>query len=212
MLVRTLETAVHGRYLFEDRGAERLLVGFHGYAETADTHLAELEKIPGIERWSVVSVQALHPFYTRSGSIVASWMTSLDRELAIEDNLGWVRRVLTDLPAPRTLVLAGFSQGATMAARAAAYVRLAGGPAAGLILLGGDIPPEIHEDPSAALPSTLLARGTTDDWYTDEKFKKDLSFLEARAQGGVRPLVFAGGHEWTDEFRTAAAQFLSSHS
>lgn len=208
MLVRTLETAIHGRYLFEDRGAERLLVGFHGYAETAETHLAELEKIPGIERWSVASVQALHPFYTRSGSIVASWMTSLDRELAIEDNIGWVRRVLSDLPAPRTLVFAGFSQGATMAARAAGYA----GPAAGLMLLGGDVPPEMHEDPSVLLPPTLLARGMTDDWYTDEKFKKDLKFLEANAKGGVRPLVFAGGHEWTDELRTAAAQFLSSRS
>lgn len=203
MLTRTQETAVHGRYLFEDRGAERLLVGFHGYAETAEMHLAELEKIPGIERWSVASVQALHPFYTRSGSIVASWMTSLDRELAIQDNIGWVRRVLTELPEPRTLVFAGFSQGATMAARAAAYA----GPAAGLILLGGDLPPEIHDDPHVALPSTLLARGETDDWYTDEKFKKDLKFLEAK--GGVRPLVFAGGHEWTDELRTAASQFLS---
>lgn len=204
MLARTLETSVHGRYLFEDRGAERLLIGFHGYAETAETHLAELEKIPGIERWSVASVQALHPFYTRSGSIVASWMTSLDRELAIEDNIGWVRRVLAELPAPRTLVFAGFSQGATMAARAAAYA----GPAAGLILLGGDIAPEIHEDPQVVLPPALLARGETDDWYTDEKFKKDLKFLGTK--GGVRPLVFAGGHEWTDEFRTAAAQFLSS--
>jgi predicted esterase len=208
MLVRTLETAIHGRYLFEDRGAERLLVGFHGYAETAETHLAELEKIPGIDRWSVASVQALHPFYTRSGNIVASWMTSLDRELAIEDNIGWVRRVLSDLPAPQTLVFAGFSQGATMAARAAGYA----GPAAGLMLLGGDVPPEMHEDPSVVLPPTLLARGVTDEWYTDEKFKKDLKFLKANAKGGVRPLVFAGGHEWIDEFRTAAAQFLSSLS
>ncbi len=207
MISRTLETAVHGRYLFEDRGADRLLVGFHGYAETAETHLAELEKIDGIERWSVASVQALHPFYTRSGSIVANWMTSLDRELAIADNISWVRRVLAELPTPQTLVFAGFSQGATMAARAAAYVS----KAAGLILLGGDIPPDVHEDPQAVLPPTLLARGITDDWYTEEKFNKDFKFLNA-TKNGVRSLVFAGGHEWTDEFRTAAAQFLSSRS
>jgi predicted esterase len=205
MTARTLETAVHGRYLFEDRGAERLLVGFHGYAESAETHLAELEKIAGIERWSVASVQALHPFYTRSGSIVASWMTSQDRELAIADNIGWVRRVLADLPASRTLVFGGFSQGATMAARAAAYA----GPAAGLILLGGDIPAEIHDDSTAAMPPTLLARGITDDWYTDEKFKQDLKFLETRTR--VTQCVFEGGHEWTDDFRAAASQFLHSY-
>ena len=27
MIIRTLETTVHGRYLFQDRGAERLLIG-----------------------------------------------------------------------------------------------------------------------------------------------------------------------------------------
>jgi predicted esterase len=204
MIDRTLETAVHGRYLYEDRGAERLLVGFHGYAETAEIHMAELEKLPGIERWSVASVQALHPFYTRSGSIVASWMTSLDRDLAIADNIAYVCRVLASLPAPRTLVFAGFSQGATMAARAAA----SSGSAAGLIMLGGDIPPAIHEDPGAVLPPVLLARGERDDWYTEEKFKKDLSFLEGKAQ--VTSCVFDGGHEWTDAFRVEAGTFLAA--
>jgi predicted esterase len=204
MIARTLETAVHGRYLYEDRGGERLLVGFHGYAETAEIHLAELEQIPGIERWSVASIQALHPFYTRTGSIVASWMTKLDRDLAIADNISYVRRILASLPTPRTLAFIGFSQGATMAARAAAYA----GPAAGLILLGGDIPPDIHDDPRATLPPLLLARGDRDDWYTDEKFKKDLSYLEGKAP--VTSCAFAGGHEWTDAFRGAAGKFLAA--
>jgi predicted esterase len=207
MIMRTLETAVHGRYLYEDRGPERLLVAFHGYAEVAETMLAEVSKIGGIDRWSVASIQALHPFYARGGSsIVASWMTSLDRELAIADNIGWVRRVLADLPRPQRLVFLGFSQGATMAARAAACA----GPAAGLILLGGDIPPEMHDDPDAVLPPVLLARGTTDDWYTSEKFNKDLNYLQARTR--VTPLVFEGGHEWTDAFREAAAEFLANRS
>jgi len=204
MIARTLETAVHGRYLYDDRGPERLLVGFHGYAETAEIHLAELEKIPGIERWSVASVQALHPFYTRSGSIVASWMTSLDRDLAVADNIAYVRRIMASLGTPQTVVFAGFSQGATMAARAAAYA----GPAAGLIMLGGDLPPDIHADPSVVLPPLLLARGERDDWYTEEKFKKDLSYLEGKAQ--VKSCVFAGGHEWTDTFRGAAGAFLAA--
>ena len=197
MIARTLETAVHGRYLYEDRGEERLLVGFHGYAETAEIHLEELGKIPGIERWSVASVHALHPFYTRSGSILASWMTSLDRDLAIADNIAYARRILASLPVPRTLVFFGFSQGATMAARAAAHA----GPAAGLILLGGDIPPDVR---GRNLPPLFLARGIRDEWYTEEKFNEDLKFFQP-----VRTLVFDGGHEWTDEFREAAGDFLT---
>jgi len=201
MLIRTIETTTHGRYLLEDRGPDRLLMGFHGYAETADLHLAELEKIPGIDRWSVASVQALHPFYMRSGQAVANWMTSIDRELAIADNIAYVQRILAAVP-HATLVFAGFSQGASMAARAAAYASRSDG----LILLGGDIPPEIKNDSAVTLPPVLLARGEADDWYTDEKFTNDFKYLETTTR--VTPLVFAGGHEWTDPFRAAAAEFL----
>ena len=199
MQVRHVTTTVHGRFLHADRGGERLLVGFHGYAETAEAHLEQLEKIPGIGAWSVVAVQALHPFYTRSGAVVATWMTSLDRELAIEDNLRYVRSVVSAIT-HRTLEFLGFSQGASMAARAAAHI-----PSHGLIILGGDIPPEVKARDWQP-PPVLLARGAADDWYTGEKFKDDLSFLEPRTQ--VTELVFDGGHEWSDAFRAAAGEFL----
>ncbi len=201
MRIANVPATVHGRYLYEDRGPERLLVGFHGYAETADVNFAELQKLPGIERWSVVSIQALHPFYTRTGEVVANWMTKLDRELAIADNLAYVANVLAQLPAPRQLVFTGFSQGASMAARAAAHI-----PCAGLMLLGGDVPPEVKID-GARMPPVLLARGTRDDWYTAEKFDADVAFLSPRTE--VTQCVFDGGHEWTDAFRAAAGEFLS---
>lgn len=206
MQVRHVSTTIHGRFLHVDRGAERLLVGFHGYAETAEPHLEELEKIPGIGEWSVAAVQALHPFYTRSGAVVANWMTKQDRELAIEDNIRYVQQVIHALPRPRTLVFLGFSQGAAMAIRAAAY---AGAHPAGLILLGGEIPPELMDDLSLQFPPVLLGRGTRDEWYTDEKFKKDLSFLETKTR--VTRCVFAGGHEWVDAFREACGEFLRTN-
>lgn len=204
MLIANVAATVHGRYLYEDRGAERLLVGFHGYGETADVNFGELGKIAGVEGWSVASIQALHPFYTRSGDVVASWMTRLDRELAVEDNLAYVRNVLASLAAPRRLVFSGFSQGASMAARAAAHVECAG-----LIMLGGDVPPEVKSD-GGPLPPVLLARGARDDWYTAEKFEADLAFLRTRTH--VTPWLFDGGHEWSDAFRAAAAEFLAEVS
>lgn len=200
MLTVTVPATVHGRYLYEQRAVERLLIGFHGYAEVAETNLAELSRIRGVEHWSVASVQALHPFYTRSGEIVANWMTSLDRELAVEDNIEYVRNVLASIPKPRFLVFSGFSQGASMAARAAAAI-----PASGLIMLGGDLPPEAKRD-DALLPPVLLARGIRDDWYTETKFEADRKFLEERSE--VSLCVFDGGHEWSDAFREAAAEFL----
>jgi predicted esterase len=202
MTVATIATTVHGRYLHEDRGPERLLVGFHGYAETADVSLAAMAEIPGIGEWSLLAIQALHPFYTKTGAVVASWMTSLDRELAMADNIDYIRRVIAAVPPAKTLVYLGFSQGASMAARAAAFAT----PAAGLILLGGDVPPDVKDDPAVKLPPVLVGRGKLDDWYSEEKFNKDLSFLQAKTR--VTPCVFEGGHEWTDAFRTAASEFL----
>ena len=204
MNIKTIPATVHGRFLYENRGEERLLCGFHCYAETAERHMEELRKLPGIEDWSLVAVQALHPFYTRAGDIVASWMTSLDRELAIADNIAYVRSVLDSLPRPRTLVFLGFSQGAPMASRAAAHAA----PSSGLILLGGDIPPDVKE-PGVNLPPILLARGKKDEWYSGEKFKNDLKFLESRSDATI--YEFEGGHEWTEGFREKASAFLRSH-
>ena len=200
--IRTVATTIHGRYLVRDGPPERLLVGFHGYGETADAHIAELRQIPGIERWTAVAVQALHPFYvSRTGMIVASWMTGLDRELAIEDNRAYVRSVVAQFPPPRQLVFLGFSQGAAMAYRAAA-----GSNATGVIALGGDVPPEVIEA-RPKLPPVLIGRGIREEWYTDEKLQKDLRFL--REVTSVSTCVFDGGHEWTGEFRDAAGEFLT---
>ena len=203
MLTANVAATVHGRYLYEPRG-ERLLVGFHGYAETAESNFAELQKIAGIDGWSLLSIQALHPFYSRGGTVVASWMTSQDRELAIADNLSYVRAVLDAVPRPAQLVFSGFSQGAAMAARAAVHLGCDG-----LVLLGGDVPPDVKRD-DARLPPVLLARGVRDEWYTAEKFQADLEWLEPRTH--VTRCAFTGGHEWSDAFREAVAEFVTGFS
>ena len=207
--VHTIEARTHGRFLVQPPrcvGPAPLLVGFHGYAETAGDHLDALRSIPGTDEWLLVSVQALHPFYTRKERVVASWMTRDDRLLAIADNVEYIGRVLArvhaDHPTDRTLVFSGFSQGGAMAYRAAAHHQ-----ADGLIVLAADVPPDIVDKPAVPLPPVLLGRGTRDDWYTESKEAADRAAL---APSGVRVdlCVFDGGHEWTDTFRTATAEFL----
>jgi predicted esterase len=205
----TIEARTHGRYLLRvpnAGGPWPLLVGFHGYAETAGDHMEALEAIPGTEHWLLVSVQALHPFYTRKDRVVASWMTRDDRELAIADNIDYVGRVLNRINADHwvdsTLVFAGFSQGGAMAYRAASNFR-----ADGLIVLAADVPPDVITQRAVPLPPVLLGRGTNDEWYTDAKEAADRAAL-ARIGPRVEMCVFEGGHEWTDTFREAAANFL----
>jgi predicted esterase len=215
--VHILPAGTHGRYVVRDvaRGdpAAGLLVGFHGYAQNAATMLADLETIPGVARWRIASVQALHRFYHKSGDVVASWMTSEDRELAIADNIAYVGAVLDRVRPPAEgapvgrrppVVFAGFSQGVAMAYRAAA--RLPG--CDGVIVLAGDLPPDVR-DAATALPPVLLGRGGGEQWYTREKLRADLDCLRAAAVD-VTLCEFDGGHEWTDPFRRAAATFLEA--
>jgi predicted esterase len=207
--LETIEARTHGRFLARPprvRGPWPLLLGFHGYAETAGDHMDALRTIPGTEQWLLVSVQALHPFYTRKDRVVASWMTRDDRELAIADNLDYVGRVLDRVraahPVGHAVVFSGFSQGAAMAYRAAATHR-----ADGVIILAGDVPPDVSDGRDAVLPPVLLGRGTRDEWYTEAKEAADRAAL-ARIDARVEMCVFDGGHEWTDAFRDAAASFL----
>ena len=209
--VRHLATPVHGRFLVEAPSDPRscpLLVGFHGYGASAEKHLNELRKIPGASQWVLCAVQALHPFYNRTGEVIASWMTRQDRELCIEDNVRYVAGVVEELkrtlPVGDRLVFLGFSQGAAMAYRAAAG---SGHRCHGLVVLGGDVPPELDERDLAGFPPVLLGRGSSEEWYDAAKMEHDVEILRRKGID-VRPVVFTGGHEWTNEFRAAAGEFL----
>ena len=164
--------------------------------------MTALERIPNVDGWLLVAVQALHPFYTKNERIVASWMTRQDRDLAIADNIAYVRSVVTDVSGqfPTSLIVfAGFSQGVAMAYRAAAHI-----PSAGVIALAGDVPPDVTQK----LPDVLIGRGTADTWYTGEKAATDVARLTGLARG-VETCEFEGGHEWTDAFTAAAGAFLN---
>ena len=212
--VHTIAATTHGRYLVaraDGPGPAPLLVGFHGYGEHAERHLAELDRIPGSARWTRVAVQALHRHYSEGARhVVGSWMTRQDRELAIADNIAYVRAVIDEVraryPTNGTLVCCGFSQGVAMAYRAAARC---GHPCRGIIALGADSPPELRGDPAVAWPPVLIGRGRTDTWYTPEKLDADVAALRG-AGAIVESLVFDGGHEWTDDFRAAAGRFLAA--
>ena len=94
-------------------------------------------------------------------------MTKQDRELAIADNIAYVRRVIdavrAEFPTRDALVFAGFSQGVAMAFRAAAHVQ-----ASGLIVVGGDVPPDVAAGTPVQLPPVLYGRGRDDALYAAE--------------------------------------------
>ena len=204
-------TPTHGRYLVDapdGAGPFPVLLGFHGYGESADVHLAQLARLDPHHRWLRVSVQGLHRFYTKGDRVVASWMTREDRREAIADNLAYAaavrQAVARDDRAGAVAVVVGFSQGAAQAYRTAAD---AGRSCHGVIALGGDVPPDVATA-AATLPPVLIGRGVRDEWYSAAKLGADVATLEGQGVA-VTVCEFDGGHEWGDPFVAAASAWLT---
>jgi predicted esterase len=164
-----------------------------------------------------VSVEGLHRFYaSRMGQapnaqeIVASWMTRRQRELMIADNVTYVNGVLgaiaEEFGEPPATIHVGFSQGASMAYRAAALGRQ---PAAAVVALGGDVPPDLEDSRLALIPAVLIGWGVRDRFYDAAKREADEQRLRAV---GVRVMVIEldAGHAWTAAFTADAARWISA--
>lgn len=207
-----VEASIHGRVLLSDPSAgahQGLLVGFHGYAENAKTQFDRLLPVAA-QGWLICSIQALHPFYTRTdGEVVASWMTRLDRELAIAENLEYVSAVLerigSGFSAPPEQVFCGFSQGAAIAYRAAV---LQPPRTVSVAAIGGDVPPELDRDALGRLKTVLVARGLRDRHYSAENMDEDLRRL-ALAEVPICTFSYDGAHQWQDVLAPRIRQFLA---
>jgi predicted esterase len=207
-LIRTLRAETHGRYLVDIPDLSRAtLVGFHGYKENADIHLAVLRRIVGDRPIGLISIQGLHRFYSSGGTVVASWMTKEDREHAIADNVAYVGKVLTmvadEFGMTRPMIYVGFSQGVAMAFRAAALVQR---PCDGVVALASDVPPDVAPL-AGSLPKVLLGRGDTDEFYPAGQAAKDLELLRT-AEVPVTEHVFEGGHQWSPVFIEKCGAFV----
>lgn len=187
------------------------MVGFHGYGEQASIQLDRLRGLNISTRFDLVSIQALHRFYAKGGeATAASWMIKEDRELLIQDNVAYVHAVLAEVArecgAPTAVVFAGFSQGASMAYRAAA---LCAGEAWGVLAVGGDVPPELNETQLSRIPRVLIGAGTRDQWFTPDRCAADAGRLR-RAGVQVDVAELDAGHQWTPELAARATSWLAA--
>jgi len=134
-------------------------------------------------------------------------MTSRDREQHIEENVCYVDAVIERLRSlycvNDTLGFHGFSQGTGMACRAALLGRHRAGH---IMLLGGDIPPELSV--TDRMGSVHLARGCRDRLYSRERYERDSARLQ---EGGIAFVAsdFIGSHRANEAYFNAAGAFLA---
>jgi predicted esterase len=104
-----------------DNNTKYIWIVIHGYAQTADAFLNSFDCL-GNEHF-VIAPEGLNKFYSRgfSGSPVASWMTSLERENEITDYTNYLNLLteslnLSSYSNAKQIVL-GFSQGVSTQTR-----------------------------------------------------------------------------------------------
>jgi predicted esterase len=202
----TIPVQTHGHYLLDDSLADSslLIIGFHGYAESAAIQMQRLQvaRIPGAR---LCSIQGLHCFY-RGKQIAASWMTSHQREQCIDDNVHYIDEVIDAISKNHQhtqLVFVGFSQGAAMAYRAACHGRH---PCHGIFINGGDIPPDVAPLLSR-LPRLCIVRGEDDTAYDAMQLDSDVQRL---GQQPHQVHTLAGGHTWTGECNKVLNIFIGN--
>lgn len=103
------------------RQIDDLWLLFHGYAQTAPEFFDAAGPLLDASGFDAIAPEGPSRFYARSGrgDVVASWMTSVEREAEIAEYLRFFENLLTDIDIPPTsrLHLLGFSQGVATALR-----------------------------------------------------------------------------------------------
>jgi predicted esterase len=189
------------RYLTrgEIETAEEVWFVVHGYSMLASVFLKWFEPVARPGRL-LVAPEALSRAYFEEGGgrrVGASWMTKEDRDVEIEDYVGYLdllaARILGALPAVPRIQVHAFSQGTATACRWVAFGRIR---PERLVLWSGGVPPDLPLDRyGAALTGAglTLAVGTRDKFITPADVDREQARLAA---AGLTPVVhrFGGGH------------------
>jgi len=80
---------------------------------------------------------------------------------------------------------------------------------AGIIAVGGDVPPELLDKASLQFPPVLFTRGSRDEWLTAPRFERDVAALKAKGIT-LTTNVYDAAHEWTAEVSQAIGEFLNA--
>jgi predicted esterase len=169
----------------------------HGYGQLSHFFIQSFQNIASPSSM-IIAPEGLHRFYIEgfSGRVGASWMTTEERLVDIEDYLSYLDAVYDHYVKPlgdkiRFNVL-GFSQGTATVCRWVAHSHHS---INNLILWAGMMPPDLDFEASnrKVWPKTFLVRDPNDIHQKSEHFSKQLSWLKS-AQIVHQEVLTQDGH------------------
>jgi predicted esterase len=168
----------------------------HGYAQQASRFLEKMEPASRDDLF-IVAPEGLNRFYARetSGKVVASWMTSEEREDDIQDYLGFLdkvyRDVMPDFPKKTKVIVLGFSQGAATASR---WITSGRSRIDELVLWCGFFPPDAQVSEIPEHVKLKMVTASDDRYITPEEEKEQVDAMKKRVPS-LEHFQFEGKHE-----------------
>lgn len=179
-----------------DPYSDTLIYVLHGYGQNARFFIDKFQKLSN--NCFIVAPEGLHRFYWEgmSGRVVASWMTSEDREDDIADYIHYLNALHTRITADysfKRVVVIGFSQGVATAFRWIANGKLQTDQ---FVIASGMIPPDLDLDQNLELFRRIqlcYISGDQDPYRNEEEVQlwlKRFEEMDIPLQG----ITFNGGH------------------
>lgn len=193
-----------------DENTQYIWIVIHGYAQTADSFLNSFETL-GDEHF-IIAPEGLNKFYSRgfSGSPVANWMTSLERESEIIDYINYFNllaetlNLITYKNAKK--ILLGFSQGVSTQTR---FLNASQMPFDFSVMIAGEIGKEFQENLPDIIKETksLYLVGNQENLLKPEKIEGHKLLFE---NSNCSFEIFEGKHEVNENAVNAILQWLNS--
>lgn len=171
----------------------------HGIGYLSRYFLKYFDGLPSDENY-IIAPQAPSKYYLdkKYKYVGASWLTKEDTALETGNVLAYLDMVYKaeKIPSRCRLIIFGFSQGVSIAARWVAKRKL---KCDHLVLYAGEIPHELTRDDFKFTghdrTKITIIVGNKDEYLTEQRLKNISERIQSVFEGRADQLVFEGGHE-----------------
>lgn len=177
---------------------KNIWIVFHGIGYLSKYFLRHFNELDGEENY-FIAPQAPSKYYLNGQykHIGASWLTKEHTSQEITNVLSYLDQVLENeqLPKNRKLIVFGYSQGVSIAARWVAKRKI---ECDHLILYAGGLPNELHAEQFLFLKNKCEVKfivGNKDEYIHEEILTKQKNRIKELFHGRAELQIFDGGHE-----------------
>jgi predicted esterase len=182
-----------------NKKTKNVWIVFHGIGFLSRYFIKYFTELPKEENY-VIAPQAPSKYYLNKDfkHVGASWLTKENTVLDTSNVLNYMDKVFAEekIPAHCNLIVLGFSQGVSIAARWTAKSKVKLNQ---LILYAGGIPEELTPDDFEFLRSgdakIKLVLGNKDEFITDTRLQKEKEKMKYLFGEKGQLIAFEGGHE-----------------